>query len=399
MSYFANVVNSFMTIIFVCFFIVVIGNVIGSIKVKGVCLSSAGILLVALLYGMLVYKCPQITIGEKTIVLFDGGIKEKFSLISSIGTTLFVTAIGFIAGPRFFRNFGKKTINYVLLAIIIILSGTAITVILFISDNGLNQYMASGLMCGALTSTPGFSAAKEVALQNSDVVTAGYGIAYIFGVLGVTLFVQIVPKSLNIDMEKEKANYLQVVFEENEDSKGNYKRLDKNNLTAFLLAVAVGCLIGSIYIPGLNFSLGNSGGCLLSGLLFGHFGHIGNLDCTINKETVSSMKEFGLYMFMVGSGVNGGVNFISCLKMKYFLYGALITIIPMIIGYIVATKAFKMNILNALASVTGGMTSTPALGALINSTGCDEVASAYAATYPIALVCVVIAVKLLILMS
>lgn len=37
------------------------------------------------------------------------------------------------------------------------------------------------------------------------------------------------------------------------------------------------------------------------------------------------------------------------------------------------------------------MTSTPALGTLISVTGTDDVASAYAATYPIALVCVILA--------
>ena len=51
-------------------------------------------------------------------------------------------------------------------------------------------------MTGALTSTPGFSAAKEVA-ANEGKVTAGYGIGYLFGVLGVVFFVQLLPKILN----------------------------------------------------------------------------------------------------------------------------------------------------------------------------------------------------------
>ena len=44
------------------------------------------------------------------------------------------------------------------------------------------------------------------------------------------------------------------------------------------------------------------------------------------------------------------------------------------------------------------MTSTPALGALIATAGTDEVAAAYAATYPVALVCVVIMAKVLIML-
>ncbi|MBE5753635.1 MAG: permease, partial [Clostridiales bacterium] len=54
--------------------------------------------------------------------------------------------------------------------------------------------------------------------------------------------------------------------------------------------------------------------------------------------------------------------------------------------------------LNSLGSITGGMTSTPALGSLISVAGTDDVASAYAATYPIALVLIVVASNLLVLL-
>ena len=48
-----------------------------------------------------------------------------------------------------------------------------------------------------------------------------------------------------------------------------------------------------------------------------------------------------------------------------------------------------------VGSITGGMTSTPALGTLIGVAGTDDVASAYASTYPIALVLVVFAAQLI----
>jgi putative transport protein len=73
------------------------------------------------------------------------------------------------------------------------------------------------------------------------------------------------------------------------------------------------------------------------------------------------------------------------------------TILPMLVGYVIARKIFKMNLFNSLGSITGGMTSTPALGALITTAGTDEVVSAYAATYPVALVCVVLLVKILLM--
>ena len=57
----------------------------------------------------------------------------------------------------------------------------------------------------------------------------------------------------------------------------------------------------------------------------------------------------------------------------------------------------KLPLFNNLGSITGGMTSTPALGTLIHVTGTEDVASAYAATYPIALIAVVLVSQLVII--
>ena len=67
------------------------------------------------------------------------------------------------------------------------------------------------------------------------------------------------------------------------------------------------------------------------------------------------------------------------------------TILPMFAGYFFAAKVLKLSVHNSLGSICGGMTSTPALGTLIRVAGTDDVASAYAATYPVALVMVVLA--------
>ena len=107
----------------------------------------------------------------------------------------------------------------------------------------------------------------------------------------------------------------------------------------------------------------------------------------------------GLVLFLIGAGVPGGVNFVENLKLEYFLYGVALTTIPMVVGYIFARYVFKLSIFNNLGSITGGMTSTPALGALISTAGTDEVASAYAATYPIALVAVVLVAKVIMMFA
>ncbi|MBQ0036918.1 MAG: YidE/YbjL duplication [Firmicutes bacterium] len=397
--YIGNVIASTVSLVCIIFTIICLGYLIGNIKIKGISLGSAGVLLVALIFGIIAKNNPEICIGSQTITLFDADIKSKYSLISSIGTCLFVTSIGFIAGPKFFRTFNSKTISYIYIGIIVILVGSLCTLLFIKLDSNLTPSFAAGLMTGALTSTPGLSAAKEVLNGNADLTTAGYGIAYLFGVLGVVLFVQIVPKLLKVDMELERKNFIAANVVNGAKPEGNYKKLDSFGFFPFFFAIVLGCFIGSFYIPGINFSLGNSGGCLIAGLIIGHFGHIGKIDCSVNSNTIKAMRELGLILFLVGAGVPGGVNFANNIKLSYFIYGVIITLVPMIVGYIVATKLFKMNLFNALGSITGGMTSTPALGALIQTTGTDDVASAYAASYPIALVTVVIVVKLIVMFS
>ena len=102
-------------------------------------------------------------------------------------------------------------------------------------------------------------------------------------------------------------------------------------------------------------------------------------------------------LFLIGAGVAGGARFIELFRPVYFLYGAVMTTVPMIVGYIFARKILKMSLFNSLGSITGGMTSTPALGTLIQVAKTDEVASAYAATYPIALLAIVLVSQFLLI--
>lgn len=410
-AYLGGVVSSALSFIFVVFAIGAIGYLLGAIKIKGIELGTAGVLLVALIWGIIIKFVPSFHIGEKEIFLFSDKIKSNFNLVSNIGTALFVTAVGLIAGPKFFRSFNKSTLSYILIGVIIILIGAVTAAVIALLDKNCSKAMAVGLLTGGLTSTPGFSAGKEVATALDEAaksltgvastfeadVTAGYGIAYTFGVLGVVLFVQLVPKILKVDMKKEvetfqAANQIQIP-----EPKGKLAALDPFGFFPFFLAVALGCLIGAIKIPGINFSLGNSGGCLIGGLIIGHFAHIGKIDCRVSKQTLNFMRELGLVLFLIGAGVPGGVNFIDKFRWTYFIYGAIMTTVPMIVGFILAKFVFKLSLLNNLGSITGGMTSTPALGTLIATAGTDEVSAAYAATYPFALVSVVIVSKVLIM--
>lgn len=396
--YLAEVVSSMLSIVFVIFAIATLGYLLGGIQVKGISLGTAGVLIVALAYGVLLSYVPSFNMFGKEITLLGENTKSLFSLVSSLGTALFVTAVGLIAGPKFFRTFNKKSVSYLCLGVIIIAIGT-ITALIIAKVTGTDINLMIGLLTGALTSTPGLAAAKEVAATEAaaNASTAGYGIAYLFGVLGVVLFVQVMPKIMKVNIAEENAKFTQIKVDIKDNGKSYYK-LECLGFFPFFLAIALGVIIGSIKIPGINFSLGTSGGTLIAGLIIGHFGHIGPIDCKITKETLNMFRELGLVLFLIGAGVPGGMNFVENVKVAYFIYGVILTMMPMIVGFLIAKYVFKLSIFNNLGSITGGMTSTPALGTLISVTGTDDVAGAYAATYPLALVSIVIAARVMVML-
>lgn len=100
----------------------------------------------------------------------------------------------------------------------------------------------------------------------------------------------------------------------------------------------------------------------------------------------------------MGTGIAGGAKFIEYFKGIYFLYGIIMTIMPLILGFFFCKYVLRLCLLNNLGSLTGGMTSTPALGTLISVSETDHVAGAYAATYPIALISVVLASQFMVLL-
>jgi putative transport protein len=133
-------------------------------------------------------------------------------------------------------------------------------------------------------------------------------------------------------------------------------------------------------------------------LVFGHFGRIGKISIMPKESTLKVFRELGLMLFLIGAGIPGGADFVEYFDIIYFVYGVIMTIVPMLIGFIFAKYVLKLSLLNNLGSITGGMTSTPALGTLINTAGTEDVAAAYAATYPIALIAVVLVSQFIIIL-
>lgn len=397
MSFTMNAANFLMLSVFA---IAAFGYILGRITIKGISLGTAGVFVIALIYGGFF----GVFFNSKFVIEEVNYASQALKIVENLGLVFFVTSVGFIAGPNFFKNMKKNFKSYVLLGLVIILSGgiAAIACILIgrVLESGTDPKqltaIITGLLSGALTSTPAFSATKEaVAAQYQDAVTVGYGIAYLFGVIGVVLFVQLMPRIVHADMAEEVRKITHVETGDVAKFKGKLLEFDDFGFTPFAAAAVLGILIGSVKFFGF-FSLTTTGGTLLVSLVFGHFGHVGRADLMPSKKVLETFRELGLMVFLIGAGVSGGMSFVRYFRPIYFVYGVVMTLLPMVLGYLVAKYVLKLNLLNILGSITGGMTSTPALGTLIHVAGTSNVASAYAATYPIALIAVVLVTQFLV---
>ncbi len=407
-------------LMFCIFGILFAGYALGRITIKGVSLGDAGVFIIALLFGALLIgplESQMIIKGEVETVNF---LEKALEVVEQLGLILFVTSVGFIAGPKFFGNMKKNFKSYVLLGLVVILAGGLAAVACIFMGDAIGYgasietrdgfvAMIVGLLSGSLTSTPAFSAAKATVDPSlTSLVSVGHGIAYIFGVIGVVLFVQLVPKLAKANMDEERAKLVVADDSANVKKKsfvGELLKLDEHGFAVFALAAVLGTFVGKIKIPlsaagldGTCFSLTTTGGCLLVALILGHFGRIGKVSLMPDGHTLKLFRELGLVLFLVGAGIPGGADFVANFDIMYFVYGIIMTIVPMIIGFFFAKYVLKLSLFNNLGSITGGMTSTPALGTLINVAKTEDVAAAYAATYPIALIAVVLVSQFIIIL-
>lgn len=150
------------------------------IKIKGLSLDVSAVIFIALLFGHFGVVIP----------------KE----LGNFGLVLFIFTIGIQAGPGFFDSFRSKGKTLIIITMLIICSASLTAVGLkYLLD--IDTPSVVGLIAGALTSTPGLAVAIDS--TNSPLASISYGIAYPFGVIGVILFVKLLPRIMRIDLDKE----------------------------------------------------------------------------------------------------------------------------------------------------------------------------------------------------
>ncbi|MEG2869835.1 MAG: hypothetical protein ACRCYC_05670 [Paraclostridium sp.] len=444
-----NFADVFLSQFMLMFLAIVTGLIFGKIKFGKFKFGISGTLFTGLVIGWGSFKyassVPQgssnFNIAQK--LLSVGVVSNDFFNIFLI---LFVCAVGLLAAKDMGIVLKKYGLKFVILGMIITFTSAAATygATFFSSDS--NPYEVSGVYTGALTSSPGLAAAIETArghaaervkeydsmnlkdkqkflemagvksipkdleaFQLTDEIKeqyvinaeasigAGHAIGYPFGVLIVILAVNFFPTIFRIDVEKEKLQYKKELEDARKLNKvGKEIKESKFDILGFVIASTFGYIIGNIniYLPFVGyFSLGSTGGVLIGALVLGYIGKFGSISFRMDSKVLGIIRDFALAFFLAIVGLRYGYKAFDSLVGSGAYLGIVslvVGIVGMFGGFLIGKYILKINWPMLSGAICGGMTSTPGLGAAVEALGSDEPAAGYGATYPFALLGMVI---------
>ncbi len=433
------------------FLAVATGLLFGKIKFGKFSFGTSGTLFTGLLIGWGVYtfgvsileKGPSATGYDSVTTMLEEGIVHSHFFNASL--IFFVAAVGLLAAKDMgavLKRYGK---TFIVIGFLVTLVGAGATYAATAIIPDSNPYEVAGVYTGALTSSPGLGAAIETAeahatgyasdfenlndenrqmvldiigddsltLENTEALTAaqketyisnsvagvgvGHAIGYPFGVIIVIFAVNFFDKIFRMDIRKEKERFA----EEMAQAKAliNNKReipTTAFSIAAFSMTCFVGYLVGSIEIymgPLGYFSLGATGGALIMGLLLGYIGKIGPMSFRMDPKTLSMIRELALAFFLAIVGLRYGYKTFDALfgsGISLALTSLAVGILAMLVAFVLGRYLFKLNWIMLSGAICGGMTSTPGLGAAIDALESDDPAAGYGATYPFALLGMII---------
>lgn len=184
------------------------------------------------------------------------------------------------------------------------------------------------------------------------------------------------------------------------------KRLDEPNLVPIFVGIFAGVVLGSIpiHIPGIvkPLTLGLAGGPLIVAILLSRYGYKLSLVSYTTPSANLILRETGIVLFLASVGLKAGENFIPTLTsgegFVWMGYGAIITLLPLIIVGLYARVRMKKNYLELCGLLAGSMTDPPALAYANSMADCESPAVAYATVYPLVMFLRIFVAQMLILM-
>ena len=183
------------------------------------------------------------------------------------------------------------------------------------------------------------------------------------------------------------------------------KRLNEPNLITMFIGIFLGIVVGSIPLqfPGMSvpMKLGLAGGPLVVAILISAYGHKIHLVTYTNSSANLLLREIGICLFLASVGLAAGKDFVSTVfngrGATWVGYGALITILPLIVVGIIARWRYKMNYFYIIGMMSGSYTDPPALAYGNKVANNDAPAVAYSTVYPLTMFMRVVVAQVIIL--
>lgn len=182
------------------------------------------------------------------------------------------------------------------------------------------------------------------------------------------------------------------------------KKLNHPHIITIFLGIALGVILGSIPIVSIPqpVKLGLAGGPLIVALLFARFGTHMHLITYTTMSANLMLREVGISLFLACVGLGAGDGFVRTVIDGGYVwvgYGALITVIPILLVGLFARVVLKMNFYTVMGMLSGSMTDPIALAFANTTAGNDMPAVSYATVYPVTMFLRVLSAQLLMMFA
>jgi putative transport protein len=153
-------------------------------------------------------------------------------------------------------------------------------------------------------------------------------------------------------------------------------------------AITIGALLGALVykVGSVPLTLSTSGGVLIAGLFFGWLRSVKPTFGRIPSPTVWFMNSVGLNVFIAVVGISSGPGFVAGLQQlgfSLFLWGVVVTTVPLILAMYVGKYIFKFDEAILLGACSGARTTTASLG-MINDRAKSQIPGlGYTVTYAV----------------
>lgn len=173
-----------------------VGLALGQIKIGGISLGVTFVFFVGIIAGHIGLQVNP----------------DMLNMIQNFGLILFIYALGVQVGPGFFSSFKQGGIKLNLLALILLVAGSAMALI-FHWTTGIPLGDMMGLLSGAVTNTPMLGAAQQALLQiepdnieGANNMAMACAVGYPFGLIGMILCVILLRKIISRKGSQKQEN-------------------------------------------------------------------------------------------------------------------------------------------------------------------------------------------------